>query len=156
MSLIIWNIHLYNLVFFFFFKCILYFYFVLLPIRLNCTHLQHMYLGTVRINFIRKLHHCWYLACFKYKAAVVWEGTRQASAGYDIFLTSMWETTSDSLVPKLAVTMEVKKRNTNNAELEVKPLHLNSSCAAHGDLLGTAKAHRSQINGPHKLRKNPD
>lgn len=68
-----------------------------------------MYLGTVRISFIRKLHHCWYLACFKYSTAVVWEGTREASAGYDVFLISERETTSDSLVPKLAVIVEAKK-----------------------------------------------
>lgn len=87
---------------------------------------------------------------------MIWEGTREASAGCDIFLTSKKETTSASLVPKLAVTVEVKKRNTNTAELQVKLLHLNSSCAAHRHLLGIGKAHRSQINTPHKLRRNPD
>lgn len=40
---------------------------------------------------------------------MVWEGTREASAGYDIFITSKSETTSDPLVPKLAGTEEVKK-----------------------------------------------
>lgn len=40
---------------------------------------------------------------------MVWEGTREASAGYDIFLTSKSENTSDPLVPKLAGTVEVKK-----------------------------------------------
>lgn len=40
---------------------------------------------------------------------MVWEGTREASAGYDIFITSKSETTSDPLVPKPAGAEEVKK-----------------------------------------------
>lgn len=85
---------------------------------------------------------------------MVWEGTREASAGCDIFLTSKKETTSASLVPKLAVTVEVKKGI--QILLNCRSLHLNSSCAAHRHLLGIGKAHRSQINTPHKLRRNPD
>lgn len=63
-----------------------------------------MYLGTVRISFIRKLHHRRYLACFRDSTAAVWGGTREASAAYDTFLTSERET-----APKLALIMGVGK-----------------------------------------------
>lgn len=87
---------------------------------------------------------------------MVWEGTREASAGYDIFLTRDRETMSESLVPKLAVTAEGKKGNINTIEQGDKLFHLNSSCAAQGDLWGITKAHVSQINPPHAVRRNPD
>lgn len=86
---------------------------------------------------------------------MVWKGTREASAGHDIHLTSERETTSDSL-PKLVVIGGGEERNINTVELEDKLFHLNSSCVAQGDLLGITKAHVSQINPPHMLRRNPD